>query len=234
MTRRLRRVRTIATLTASILTCLGVGVGSALASDLFLPRESADALIAEIDRQCPECRANGLSPCGGPDIQVGKRYAKHVFQGKPKRGYLLTFIMTHGAFFDALRTPDRDAFIATMTTRFKAARLIAIDAGFAKTRVLPPPASVTVQYTPAHHQCFGIDQRSPSCCLGDGGGDRTCLPKADSPRVHFTFDDLENSETLQVVWAPIAGFSKLVRKPGDGRETLYYCLTNDAGTLKGR
>lgn len=233
MTRRLRRVRTIATLTASILTCLGVGVGSALASDLFLPRESADALIAEIDRQCPECRANGLSPCGGPDIEVGKRYAKHVFQGKPKRGYLLTFIMTHGAFFDALRTPDSGAFMVDMNKRFAAARLIAFEAGFVSPRVLTP-SGIEVRYSAEHRQCFAVEQRSVSCCLGDGGGDRTCLPKADSPRVHFTFDDLENSETLQVVWAPIAGFSKLVRKPGDGRETLYYCLTNDAGTLKGR
>ena len=205
------------------------------AADLYVPKDRLAGLIEAIDQACPECRAQGLSPCGTADIQAGRRFAKTLFQGKPTRGYLLSFVMTHGAFSEALRTPDRDGFLKSMAERFAAARLVALDAGFEGVRVLPPPASIDVRYSPEHHQCFGVDRKSSSCCLGDGGSDRTCLPKADSPRVLLTFDDSVAGETLNVVWAPIAGASKLMRTPtAGGRETLYYCLTGDAGTLKGR
>ena len=205
------------------------------AADLFVPKDRLAALIDAIDRACPECRSQGLSPCGTADIQAGRKFAKTLFQGKPKRGYLLSFVMTHRAFFEALRTPDRDGFLVSMSERFAATRLIVLDAGFETARVLPPPSSVEVRYSPEHHKCFGIDRKSSSCCLGDGGSDRTCLPKADSPRVFLSFSDPGAGETLKVTWAPIAGASKLVRTPAAGaHETLYYCLTDDAGALKAR
>ncbi|MBM3483936.1 MAG: hypothetical protein FJX66_11620 [Alphaproteobacteria bacterium] len=208
---------------------------SSRAADLFVPTDRLGALVEAIDQACPECRTQGLSPCGTADIQVGKRFAKTLFQGKPPRGYLLSFLMAHGAFFDALRTPDRDEFLQSLAERFASARLISLDEGFKSARVLAPPSNVDVQYSPEHHRCFGVDRKSTSCCLGDGGDDRSCPPKADSPRVFLTFDDPEAGETLNVTWAPIAGASKLKRAPtAGGRGTLYYCLTNDAGALKGR
>jgi hypothetical protein len=225
---------------ATLLPCalLFVGLflaaaGAGFAADLLVPRERLAGLQDALDRDCPGCRDQGLSPCGTADVQVGKRFARTLFQGRPKRGYLLTFVMADGAFFAALVTPDRAAFLAAMRERFATMRLIAVEDGFRELRVLPPAREVRVHYPPGQHRCFGIEQRGASCCLGDGGSDRTCLPKADSPRVFLTFDDTLADEVLAVVYAPIAGFSQL-RRSGGGRETLYYCLTSDAGVLKAR
>lgn len=218
----------------ALLLVLGAVTLPAWSSDLVLPRSTANTLAAAIERGCAECLLQGLSPCGTADIQVGKRYAKQVFQGKPRRGYLVSFVMRHAQFRTALVDPDRARVEVAMIERFNRARLIVVEDGFGTARVLPAPDTVIVQYSADHHRCLGIDKRSWSCCLGDGGSDRSCLPKANAPRVHLSWQDIIGGEVLAFTYVPMPGFSLLERRNATGTTTQYYCLTDDAGNLKGR
>jgi hypothetical protein len=217
-----------------LLLLLAVVTMPAWSSDLVLPRSTANALAAAIEKNCAECLLQGLSPCGTADIQVGKRFAKQVFQGTPKRGYLVSFIMRHAQFRAALVDPDRAKVEAAMVERFSRARLIVLEDGFKTARVLPSPDTVIVQYSAEHHRCLGIDKRNWSCCLGDGGADRTCLPKANAPRILLSWEDALGGDILAFTYVPVPGLSLLERRNAAGDTTLYYCLTDDAGTLKGR
>lgn len=203
----------------------------AWASDLWLPASAGETLRAALERDCPNCLERGLVACGAAEVQPGRRFARHFFQGTPRRGFLLTFAMSHATFRAALRGEDRESVVATLGARFEETRLVVVEDGFEAARVLPRAASVEVVYATVHHRCLGIERRTWSCCLGDGGADRTCLPKADAPHVVMTWKDAVTGEAIVATYTPVPGFSRLARS-GPRGTTLYYCLSDEAGRIK--
>lgn len=216
---------------AALLLIWLAGAASAGASELWLPKGLSETLAATLERDCPTCLDRGLVPCGDADVSAGRRFAAHFFQDG--RGYFLTFTMAHAAFRAALVERDRAKAVAALTRQFAETRLIVVDGASGAARVLPRPDSVEVIYAPAQHRCLGIERRPWSCCLGDGGADPHCLPKADSPHVRMAWTDLAAGEELVATYVPMPGFSRLVRR-GAGETPLYYCLSDEPGRLKTR
>ncbi len=126
---------------------------------------------------------------------------------------------------------DRAHVSARLSEYFGATRLIVVENQFGAARILPAPDSTEVVYSSAQHQCLAVERRNWACCHGDGGSDHSCLPKTDAPHVVMTWRDAVGQETLVATYAPVPGFSRLIRR-GPRNDTLYYCLSNEAGRLR--
>lgn len=206
----------------------------ARAQTLPLPAE-AWTLMQALGEQCPDCEKQGFSACGTHEIGYGSRFGPNLFQGAPKRGYLVGHVMTSAEYAALVR---RETDLAKLTTdlgdRFRGIRLVVIDENFAASRVLGPPGKVEVVVPQPLHQCLRDPTRAWSCCSGEGcaqSSNECCEKSLGSSRVEATWSDPETGEQLRFRLGRSLGESSLVRSR-DGRNNIYFCLTDSRGRLR--
>lgn len=206
---------------------LMLSASATFAATLRLPPQLRRAPEA-IARQCPECVARGFMTCGTADVAYGKRFARTALQGRPPRGYLVSFVMSGDDFRGLARHAAYDALTATLRERFAQARLIVLEAPAA--RVLPPPRSVTVEFPPSLHACVHDSQKPWGCCLAANCRNECCEKSLGSPTVVLTWNDAETRESIELTFHHGTGFSRLRRR--GAREALYYCLVDGPARLE--
>lgn len=205
-----------------------VGVPSPIAAaELRLPRE-ASKILPGIVAACPTCAATGFTPCGSPAVGWGARFARHALLGRPPRGYLVGFALA-GADFRALaRETPYSALVATLRERFAASRLVVLEDGFARARVLDRPDDVTVSFPEALHRCIADPTRPWGCCVGDCAHE-CCEKGLGSPMVALAWTD--GDERITFHYSHEIGVSWLERRSPRHR-LRYACLTDAKGTLR--
>lgn len=221
--RWLVRTRAFVLLAAAV-----VGAPSPIAAaELRLPRE-ASGILAAIAAACPTCAATGFTPCGSPEIGWGVRFARHALLGRPRRGYLVGFALA-GADFRALaRATPYPTLVAALRERFAASRLVVIEDGFARVRILDRPEDVAVTFPEALHRCVADPTRPWGCCVGDCT--RECCEKGlGSPAVTLAWTDGDERVTFH--YSHEIGVSWLERR-GPDRRFRYACLTDAKATLR--
>jgi hypothetical protein len=201
---------------------------AAAAETIHLP-QSSPAVRAEIARACPECTHTGVTACGSADVQYGRRFAPTALQGAPRRGYLVSFVMTGEQFRALARVSSYTALVDTLRERFSNARLVVLEHGTPGVRVLPAPASVEVTMPPALHACVKDATKPWGCCVSDCRHE-CCEKGLGSPSVSLTWNDSEARETVRFTFHHQPGYSRLERRRGQ-RTTLYYCLADAAARI---
>jgi hypothetical protein len=204
-------------------------VSPAVASWVRLP--GGPGAANTIRRECGECAKKGFIACGSANVQPGKRFARTAMQGKPPRGYLVEAVITGGEFRDlARKTASHQALVASIRSRFAAARLVVLEPKGRRARVLPPPESVDVIFPEPLYACVRDRAKPWGCCVGECGNE-CCEKDLGSPSVTLRWTDSEVQEEVAFKFHHMAGFSRLARR-GGGREVLYYCLVDQAARLE--
>lgn len=217
---------------AAMLLALGVGNVSAWAGGLPLPAEAAPMKSA-VESDCPDCLTKGVTACGTADVQYGRRFPQQFFAGTPARGYLPAFRLTGAEFEKMARDMPRDALLAALQATFAAAPLVIIEAGFAAARVIKLPRSVAATFPEPLHQCLQDQSKPWGCCLAADCQQECCEKSLGSPTLTVTWQDDVNNETLVFSFGHSLGSSTLIRQTTAG-QTLYWCLTDEAGRLRWR
>jgi len=202
----------------------------ATAGTLPLPPTAADAKQA-IANGCPDCISRGVTPCGTGDVQFGKRFPKVFFAGKPARGYLPGFRMDAGEFASLARTLPYTGLMDTLRARFVDTPLVVVDGKFAAARVIPKASDVDIIFPQPLHQCLADKSKTWGCCVG-ACENECCEKSLGSPRIDMRWDDTETGDKLTFHYSSTLGASTLTRETTDGKTTLYWCLTNEAGMLQ--
>lgn len=193
---------------------------------LAVPPERRQAVIQALDDACPECRRTGFVACGaaaGP----GRTGPGPMLQGTPRRGYLVGFVMTGDEFRKVVRGTTMTPLVAGLERRFQRARLVVLEDGFARTRVLDQNPRVSVEMPAELHSCVANNPDKPWGCSGAGrgdGGSECCEKTLGSPSVALTWIDPAGEE-IRFEFRHRAGEARLLRQSG-GRRTTYSCATD--------
>lgn len=203
----------------------------AFAGNLQFPA-SADAAKQVIMTDCPSCLATGVTLCGTENIGFGKRFARNLFAGKPKRGYLPGFRMSGEEFRALARSLTYESLIQTLRDGFSNLPLVVIDGKFAATRVLGPPGAVEITFPPALHQCVRDAAKPWGCCIAADCQQECCEKSLGSPQVTLRWDDPVAKEKLTFYFNHTLGSSTLTRETDGGKKTVYWCLTEEPGWIQ--
>lgn len=177
----------------------------------------------QIARQCPECMTTGFLTCGTADVAYGKRFARTALQGRPPRGYLVSFVMSGNEFRDLARRTPYEPLVATLRERFTRARLVILEAPGA--RVLPPPDLVRADVPPPLHACVHGSSKPWGCCVAANCHDECCEKALGSPTVTLTWTDPQSRDATVLTFHHATGFSRLEHRGRRG-SLLYYCLVD--------
>jgi hypothetical protein len=207
-----------------VLACLG-GIAPAAAADIPLPART----IASIAAACPECVASSWLACGSQDLGWGRAFAKHALLGTPKRGYLLAFGLTGEEFRTLARSTPFPALEPALRAAFDRIRMVVLEDGFTRARVLPKPRAPTVVFPEPLHACVYGSAHPWGCCVGTCKDEECCEKSLGSPTVDAVWHDGE--ETLTLHYSHTIGLSWLDRRT-DERSVRYACLVDGKGKLK--
>lgn len=222
----MNRIAKYAAIAAAILT---FAPRPGAAQTLPLPAEAWTVMQA-LTQSCPDCEAKGFYACGTNDIGYGQRFAANLFAGSPRRGYLVTFVMTGKEYTDQIRREaDHSRLARTLRERFAQARLLVIDENFGRTRILADP-QIQVSIPEATHQCFRQQSQADST-RGECTSEECCDQTHGSPRVDAIWTDPESGETLRFRFGRTNGESSLLRQT-EGRSQVYFCLNDSRGKLR--
>lgn len=213
---------------ALAVAALLLSASSAFGATLRLPPQLRRAPPA-IARECPECLATGFMTCGTADVAYGKRFARSALQGRPARGYLVSFVMSGDEFRDLARHTSYDALMAALRERFSRARLVVLDAPGA--RVLSTPKTVRVDVPAALHACVHASQKPWGCCVAANCREECCEKGLGSPTVSLAWDDGKTGESIELRFHHGTGFSRLTRRGARG-QSLYYCLVDGPARIE--
>lgn len=206
--------------------------GGAVAFALAQPPASAETLAlpaaaahfeSQIADDCPGCAERGFLPCGAPDVQYGRRFARAAMQGAPPRAYLLANAPTARELRPLLTGADAPTVAREIAERFREIRLILIEDAWTTARVLTPVDAGRMRVDAAQQACFRDPKRSRACCLGDGPRDMGCLPKADPPTMTLVFQDDATRERLSLRYPVGRGEATLRRATASGGKAIYWC-----------
>ena len=197
----------------------------AAAPALPLPAINQPAIFEAIDDQCPDCRRTGFSACGTNGIGPGDAFARSLLQGAPRRGYLVGFVMTGEDFRKLARGTPRDALVEGLERRFARARLVVVEDGLARVRVLDQTPRVTVEMPEPLHACIADQGKPWGCCVGAGCQAECCEKSLGSPSVTLQWVDAEVGEEVRYMFRHGLGEATLQRS-GSSRPTTYFCLTD--------
>jgi len=207
-----------------VLTALLAGIAPAAAQSLSLPAANQSAIFESIDDQCPECRRTGFSACGTNAIGPGDAFARNLLQGAPRRGYLVGFVMTGEDFRKLARGTPRDTLVEGLERRFARARLVVVEDGFARVRVLDQTPRVTVEMPEPLHACIADQGKPWGCCVGAGCQSECCEKSLGSPSVTLSWVDADVGEEIRYVFRHGLGEATLQRS--GARPATYFCLTD--------
>ena len=216
----------IALATATLLSL----TAPASAGTLPLPPTAAAAKQAIADG-CPDCIAQGVTPCGTGDVQFGKRFPKVFLAGKPARGYLPGFRMSADEFTKLARALPYPALMDNLRARFVDTPLVVVEGGFKTARVIAKPADVEIIFPQPLHQCLADKTMTWGCCVTDCQHE-CCEKSLGSPRIDLSWDDPDDGDKLTFHYSNSLGASTLTRVTTAGKSTLYWCLTSEAGLLQ--
>jgi hypothetical protein len=214
-------------LTMTIFLCL---TAPAAAGALPLPA-TATAAKQAIAEDCPECVEKGVTPCGTADLQVGKRFARSFFAGRPARGYLPGFRMDAGEFATLARMLPYAGLMDSLRARFLDTPLVIVEGDFVAARVVAKPSAVDIIFPQPLHQCLADKTMAWGCCVTDCQHE-CCEKSLGSPRIDLQWDDAESGDRLTFHYSNTLGSSTLARETAAGKTTLYWCLTGEAGRLQ--
>ncbi|MCC7273159.1 MAG: hypothetical protein IT561_10875 [Alphaproteobacteria bacterium] len=195
------------------------------AQGLTVPAERRAALHEAIDDACPECRRTGFVACGGPAVATGAAFAANALQGTPRRGYLVGFVMTGEDFRNVVRGTPLTPLVDGLERRFARARLIVLEDGFARARVLDQTPKVAAEVPDLLHSCVADTARPWGCCVGGGCRSECCEKSLGSPLVSLSWVDAAVGEEIRFDFRHGVGEGRLVRSAG-ARRTTYYCMTD--------
>ena len=205
----------VAGLLASLLVAM-----PAQAQTLTLPKVIADA--------CGGCR---VIACGTEAVRLGKDFAGTALQGVPRRGYLVVDAIDGPGFRDLVRqTEDVGVLTRELTARFRASRLVVLEATLQSARILAASAEVSVSVPPPLHQCLRDRAKPWGCCVGPACAGECCEKALGSPRVTLTWRDGEAGELLRLDYSHTPGVTRLTRS-GNANAT-YWCLTDSLARLR--
>jgi hypothetical protein len=151
----------------------------------------------------------------------------------PARGYLPAFRLTGAEFEKMARDMPRDALLAALEATFADAPLVIIEEGFAAARVIKLPRAVAATFPEPLHQCLQDQGKPWGCCVAADCQQECCEKSLGSPTLTVTWQDDANNETLTFSFGHSPGSSALTRQ-GSAGQTLYWCLTDEAGRLRWR
>ncbi len=192
---------------------------------LSMPPDRRQALIDTIDDNCPDCRRSGFVACGGPAVGAGQAFAATALQGAPPRGYLVGFVMTGDEFRKVVRGTPLTALVEGLEHRFARARLVVLEGGFARARVLDQTPRVEVTMPAELHSCVADPARPWGCCAGAGCGRECCEKALGSPKVTLHWVDSMVGEEVRFEFRHGNGEARLERVAGP-RRTTYFCATD--------
>lgn len=198
---------------------------AAAAQGLSLPPERRAALLEAIDDACPDCRRTGFAACGGQAVGIGPAFAANALQGTPRRGYLVTFAMTGDDFRNVVRGTPMTPLVEGLERRFSRARLVILEDGFARVRVLDQSPRVVAEIPPLLHSCVADQGKPWGCCVGAGCRNECCEKSLGSPSVTLTWVDAIVGEEIRFEFRHTVGDSRLIRSAGQ-RRTTYHCLAD--------
>lgn len=201
--------------------------GPVAGQGLSVPPDRRAALFQAIDDACPDCRRTGFVACGGPAIGPGRAFAASALQGTPRRGYLVGFVMTGDDFRNVVRGTPITPLVAGLERRFARARLIVLEDGFARARVLDQTPRVAVTMPVELHSCVADTKKAWGCCTGAGcrGSGECCEKSLGSPSVSLTWFNSMVGEEVQFSFRHGVGEARLERQAGQ-RSTTYFCATD--------
>ena len=202
------------------------GLSTASAQRLPLP-ESAAHVWQQIQQQCPECLSGGFTACGSPDIGYGQAFAGNVLRGSPRRGYLITYVMSGDEFRRIARTSDYQTLMKILQERFSQAHLIILEEGFTSARLLKK-LEMEVVFPTALHECVQDLKKPWGCCVRDCG-EECCEKDLGSPSVKLKWRDDPGGEWIVFTFHHMAGMSMLERY--GTRRVVYFCLVDQPGRL---
>ena len=203
-----------------------------VAGNLVFPKQGAAAKEA-IVKDCPTCMAGGVTLCGTPDVQFGKRLgADSFFTGQPKRGYLPAFRLSGQEFRALARSMPYDGMMQSLKQSFEDLPLVVIDSGFAATRVLAPPKAVEIEFPQALHQCVSDRSKPWGCCIAADCQQECCEKSLGSPTVAVHWDDAASGDKLTFHFGHTLGTSTLTRETSTGKTFVYWCIAEEAGLIQ--
>jgi len=219
--------------TALAVAGLAVAVlaGSAAAGNVIFPKDGEAAKQA-ITKDCPSCLATGVTPCGTTDVRSGKRFGRHFFAGKPKRGYLPGFRMSGEEFRVLARSLTYESLLPSLRESFASLPLVIIDGGFAATRLIAKPSAVEVTFPTALHQCVRDAAKPWGCCIAADCQTECCEKSLGSPTVAVHWDDATTGDKLTLHFNHTLGSTTFTRENAEGKKTVYWCLTEEPGWIQ--
>jgi hypothetical protein len=201
------------------------------AGNLVFPKEG-EAAKAAIAAACPSCFAGGVTLCGTDSVRFGKAFSRHLFAGRPKRGYLPGFRLSGAEFRTLARSLSYESTIQTLQQSFGALPLVVIEAGFADMRVLPVPTSVEVVFPRPLHQCVRDPGKPWGCCIAADCKSECCEKSLGSPQIAVRWDDAASGDTLTFHFSHTLGSSTLARETSAGKKVLYWCIVEEPGWIQ--
>lgn len=190
-----------------------------------------EAEVKKVQNACIECFDSGVMVCGDRDIQANRNFRHNFYQGVPPKGFFITPPFLISEFKTLVRNEcSYENLKKTIEKRFSQVKLVSVSHQFEKVSVFKV-TKVVVTIPKELHSCLMDKNKKWGCGVSKNRELECCEKKLGSPSVSAIWIDNKNSESLELIYIPNMGSTKLIRKNSKNKKVVYFCQNNDLATL---